>query len=217
MTINEKGVKSLERAIKIFVFFFRFQFTPFFVISFLLTLLFPFFFGIENLKLTESAIVYERIFPIIGLLLFIPLFLPDSDDNILETIKTKATSYLQILMIRFVQIFIALLFITTICLMIFQLQDSKIQFGLFLFSGVADVIFLAGLLCLIFSLTMQPVVSLIVPLAYYLFCLFTGDKYVKLFYLFSLVKENFYSKLLLLTVGITFIMISFIIANKRER
>lgn len=195
--------------------FFKFQFSPFFVISLLLTILFPLFFGIENLSFTESAKIYERILSMIGLVLFIPLFLPDCDQNTLQVIRTKKTSYLKILAIRFVQIFLALLLITIVCLMIFQLKDSEIKFGLFFFSGVADVSFLAGLLCLVFSLTMQPVASLILPLAYYVFCLSAGKKYLNLFYLFSLANENVLSKLVLLTVGITFIIISCLLANKR--
>lgn len=216
MTINVKGVQSLERVVKISEVFLRFQFLPFFVISFLLTLLFPSFFGIENLAFTESANVYERIFPIIGLVLFIPLFLPDCDQNILEVMQTKKTSYLKILAIRLAQIFITLLIITIICLIIFQLKNSEIKFGLFLFGGMADVCFLAGLMCLIFSLTMQPVTGLIIPLAYYIICLFTGDKYLKIFYFFTLVNEDFRSKLLLLTVGIILIIISCFVANNRK-
>ncbi len=210
------GVRSLERVIKISEVFLRFQFLPFFVTSFLLTLLFPLFFGIENVALTESASVYERIFPIIGLILFIPLFLPDCDQNTLELIQTKKTSYFKILVIRLVQIFITLLFITIFCLIIFQLEHSEIKFSLFLFSGIADVCFLAGLMCLIFSLTMQPVTSLIVPLAYYIICLFSDDKYLKIFYFFTLVNEDFRSKLLLLTVGLMLITISCFLANKRK-
>lgn len=206
----------MERVIKISEVFLRFQFLPFFVISILLTLLFPLFFGIENVAFTESASVYERIFPIIGLILFIPLFLPDCDQNTLEVIQTKKTSYLKILVIRLVQILITLLVITIICLIIFQLKNSEIKFGLFLFGGIADVCFLAGLMCLIFSLTMQPVTSLIAPLAYYIICLFTGDKYLKVFYFFTLVNEDFRSKLLLLTVGIILIIISCFVAKNRK-
>ncbi|MFJ7405882.1 MULTISPECIES: hypothetical protein [unclassified Lysinibacillus] len=206
----------MERVDKISKVFLRFHFLPFFVISFILILLFPLFFGIENLAFVESANVYERIFPIIGLVLFIPLFLPDCDRNTLEVIQTKKTSYLKILSIRLVQIFITLLFFTIICLIIFQLKNSEIKFGQFLFGGVADVCFLAGLMCLIFSLTMQPVTGLIAPIAYYIICLFTGDKYLKTFYFFTLVNEDFHSKLLLLTVGIILITISCFVANKRK-
>lgn len=206
----------MERLVEISRVFLRFHFSPFLVISFLLTLLFLLFFGIENLLFMESAIVFERFFPMIGLILFIPLFLPDYDQNILEVVQTKKTSYFKILFIRFVQIFIALLFIITICLIMFHLKNSEIQFGLFLFGGIADVFFLSGLLCLFFSFTMHPVTSLIAPIAYYIICLFTGDKYFRIFYFFTLVNEDFRSKLLLLTVGIILIIISCFVVNNRK-
>ena len=86
---------------KVSIAFWRFHFYPAVFTAFLLTLLFPTFFGVENAPFLQSAEIYERFFPLIGLILFIPLYLPDSSEETTLLIKTKRFSYVGILFLRF--------------------------------------------------------------------------------------------------------------------
>lgn len=196
--------------------FWRFHFYPAVFAAFLLTLLFPTFFGVENTSFIQSAEIYERFFPLIGLILFLPLYLPDSSEDTTMLIKTKRFSYVGILFLRFIQIIIALTILTCGCLMLFELSNASIEFGRFLFAGIANALFMGGLYALGFALTAQPVAGLILPLGYYVASLFTADKYLKIFYLFTLVEKDTESKLVLFFNGILLILISFMI-RKRTR
>lgn len=48
---------------KVSIAFWRFHFYPAVFTAFLLTLLFPTFFGVENAPFLQSAEIYERFFP----------------------------------------------------------------------------------------------------------------------------------------------------------
>ncbi len=87
---------------KVSIAFWRFHFLPssFYGVP-VNALLFPTFFGVENAPFLQSAEIYERFFPLIGLILFIPLYLPDSSEETTLLIKTKRFSYVGILFFTF--------------------------------------------------------------------------------------------------------------------
>lgn len=201
---------------KVSIAFWRFHFYPAVFTAFLLTLLFPTFFGVENAPFLQSAEIYERFFPLIGLILFIPLYLPDSSEETTLLIKTKRFSYVGILFLRFLQILITLLLLTCGCLLIFELSNATIEFDLFLFSGLANALFMGGLYAIGFVFTTQPVAGLILPLGYYVASLFAGEKYLKMFYLFALGEKDVHSKLVLLFSGLLLIAISFILMKRKK-
>lgn len=199
---------------KISIAFWRFHFYPAVLAAFLLTLLFPTFFGVENASHMQSAEIYERFFPLIGLILFLPLYLPDSSEDTTMLIKTKHFSYVGILFLRFIQILITLIVLTCGCLLIFELSNASIEFDQFLFAGIANALFMGGLYAIGFAFTTQPVTGLILPLGYYVASLFTADKYLKMFYLFTLSEKDTESKLILLFCGILLIILSFVIRSR---
>lgn len=201
---------------KVSIAFWRFHFYPAVFTAFLLTLLFPTFFGVENAPFLQSAEIYERFFPLIGLILFIPLYLPDSSEETTLLIKTKRFSYVGILFLRFLQILITLLLLTFGCLLLFELSNAAIEFDFFFFSGMANALFMGGLYAIGFAFTSQPVTGLILPLGYYVASLFVGEKYLKIFYLFTLVEKNTQSKLVLLFSGLLLILLSFAIQKRRN-
>ena len=202
--------------VKISTVFWRFHFYPAVIAAVCLTLLFPFFFGIENASFIQSAEIYERFFPLISVLLFLPLYLPDTSKEITLLIRTKRFAYTGILSLRLIQIIITLILLTCSCLAIFQLNNASIEFDRFLFAGLANALFMGGLYAIGFAFTAQTVTALIFPFGYYLVSLFTGDKYLKLFYLFTLIEKETSSKLALFACGILLILSSFILSKKKK-
>ncbi|MGG5371306.1 hypothetical protein [Enterococcus sp. AZ196] len=202
--------------VKISTVFWRFHFYPAVIAAVCLTLLFPFFFGIENASFIQSAEIYERFFPLISVLLFLPLYLPDSNEEATALIRTKRFSYVKILVLRLIQILCSLFLMTCGCLLIFDKSNAVVEFNHFLLSGMADALFMGGLYAIGFAFTAQPVIGLILPLGYYVACLFTGDKYLKIFYLFSLIKNDMASKYVLLTSGILLILFSILLMERRK-
>ena len=200
---------------KVSIVFWQFHFYPAVIAALLLTLLFPFLFGVENASMVQSAEIYERFFPLIGLILFLPLYLPDSSEKTTSLIKTKRFAYVNILFLRFIQIMLALFLLTCGCLLIFKQSNAAIAFGRFLFGGLANTLFMGGLFAFGFAITAQPVAGLILPLGYYVASLFTGDKYLKIFYLFTLNDQDATSKLVLFVSGIVLVLISFMLAKRR--
>jgi len=200
---------------KVSIVFWRFHFYPAVIAALLLTLLFPFLFGVENASMVQSAEIYERFFPLIGLILFLPLYLPDGSEETTSLIKTKRLAYVNILFLRFIQIMLALFLLTCGCLLIFKQSNAAIAFGRFLFGGLANTLFMGGLFAYGFALTVQPVAGLILPLGYYVASLFTGDKYLKIFYLFTLNEQDTTSKLVLFISGVVLVLVSFMLAKRR--
>ncbi|KAF1299525.1 hypothetical protein BAU15_02460 [Enterococcus sp. JM4C] len=139
--------------------------------------------------------------------MFIPLFSPD-DEKILAVLRTKKIPYVEILLLRLVSILIFLGCLIIGLLELFQLQNAAIAFMPFLISGFSDALFLGGLFSIGYLLSQQVIVALMFPLFYYIICLFTGDHYLKSFYLFTLGSSLKDRKLLLLLVGILFIGVS---------
>ncbi|MGL9729359.1 hypothetical protein [Enterococcus sp. DIV0756] len=206
----------MEVLAKVSLAFWRFHFYPAVFIAILLTMLFPTFFGVENASFLQSAEIYERFFPLIGLIVFIPLYLPDSSEETTLLIKTKRFSYVGILLLRFLQILITLLLLTCGCLLLFELSNATIEFDLFLFSGIANALFMGGLYAIGFAFANQSVTGLILPLGYYVASLFVGEKYLQIFYLFTLGEKDTHSKLVLFFSGLLFILLSFVIRKRRK-
>lgn len=206
----------MEILAKVSTTFWRFHFYPAVIAALLLTLLFPTFFGVANASFVQSAAIYERFSPLIGLILFLPLYLPDISEETTLLIKTKRFAYVTILVLRFIQIILVLLLLTCGCLAIFEYSNATIEFDRFLFSGLANALFMGGLYALGFAFSNQPIAGLILPLGYYVASLFMGDKYLKIFYLFTLSERDTASKLVLFFCGTLFIVISFIIVRKKR-
>lgn len=206
----------MEKNLKIIGCYFRLHYLPFIIIGVLLTAGLPSLVNIKILTLEQSAIVLERFFTIIGIIMFLPLYLPDADANILDIVRTKKTAYLQIILLRLIQILLATFGLLILFLLLLHLNHSILNFGTFFAAELANILFLGGLSSVAFVLSWHPVVSLMVPMLYYVFNFFTNEQKLKVFYLFGLADKEWLSKIVLGSSGIILLLISMWIATKKK-
>ncbi len=206
----------MEKVVKISCYFFRFHYLPFFLVIVGFLGLFPILFGTEFLEMEQAAFVVERIFTILGLVLFIPLYLPDSQKEILAVIRAKKTSYGTLLLIRFSQILFMLLATLGIFLMILKVNQSQFDFWQFFLAEFATVFFLGGLLNISYAFFHYMIPSTMIAIMYYVLNMFSSKKYFGSFYLFTLAESDWWSKTLLFLVGFILLFSSILLTTHQR-
>ncbi|MHC5248434.1 hypothetical protein [Enterococcus sp. LJL90] len=204
----------MEKNSRLAYYFFKKYFSFFVVPVILLTCFLPVVVGMENLVTSQAAIVLERFFTLIGVVLFVPLFLLDEQQNILQVVRTKETAYSQILIIRLAEILAMIAVSLLLFLGILKINQSTFDFINFFLAEFATVIFLGGLTCFLWSIFRQMIPSLMVTIGYFVICLTSSKDQLGPFYLFTLVSEDWQSKQLLFAAGVILLAVSIFLANR---
>lgn len=204
----------MEKIAKLGSSFLRLHFFPFLLIGGLSTVFLPSLVGMENLAEMQSAKVIEQFFSIVGLTVFLPLYIPDMDQETLDMIRTKRTPYVQIILVRLGLILLAGAVLLLMFLLSLRRHHSALDFSFFFFGEGANLIFLGSLSAIVFAWTKHPVPSLMVPLLYFIINLFSSKKQLGLLYFFTLGMKDWQSKFFLLGLGIVFLILSIAVAIK---
>lgn len=191
----------MEKNIKLSECFLRFHYWPFLMFGLLATLVMPLLAGMENLDASQSGYVVEHFFTIVGIVVFFPLYLPDIDQDALDMIRTKKTAYIHLILTRLVLILATASTTLILFLLVLKWNHSSIQFSSFFLAEMATLIFLGGLSAVAFALAKHPIPALMLPMLYYIICMFSSTKYMKVFYLFTLPDKDWGSKVALFIVG----------------
>ncbi len=96
--------------------YFKHHFYIHVMIAFLLCFLSPFVIGVENLDKYQTAKVLEMFFSLMGIILLIPVFLPDFDLSIRELLESKKVPLWLLRVLRLLQSIFILLILLFICL-----------------------------------------------------------------------------------------------------
>lgn len=176
-------------------------------------------FSISNLDSTIAAKLCEQYISIVGIVLLVPIFSPEEEVGVKETVETRYTSQLYIYVVRiFIAIFMMILliglavFILTICGGIFNA-------GTLLAGTFATALFLGSLGLFIAAVSRQLTAGYMVPTVYFIMDMMTKGKYTKDFFLFSLINNSFREKYYLFGAAVVFIVASLLayIIGKRRR
>lgn len=176
------------------------------IITFVFCLLAPLLMGFEGLDEARVAQVLEFYVVLVGIILLIPIFLPDQDKDIKDLIMSKYTSMVKIHLIRLAE---ALIFMTvTIAVFIIILYSNNPVFPpmTFFLGAMADAVFLGGLGILAYSIFDNIALAYMLPVIYYAMN-YSGNKYLQKFYLFSMVQGSFEEKIYMGIGGVICIVI----------
>ncbi len=158
--------------------------------------LMPFLMSTENLGPEESARTLEMYGSLFGVVFLVPVFLADQDQDVRDLLRSKRLSFSVVHGIRVLEgaVFLAAAELAYV----FFLKGCGCAFPLwsYFFGVLADALFLGGLGMAVYSLTDNPAVGYMVPLVYYAVN-FSGGRYVRLFYLFSMSQGDFIPKFFL--------------------
>ena len=97
------------------------------LLSVLLLAASPLVLGISNLDASQSAKVLETYVALVGILLFVPVFLPEQDRDLWDVVKARYTKMTTVYLIR---ILLSLLFsalLTLIFLLVMRAGDCEME------------------------------------------------------------------------------------------
>lgn len=161
-----------------------------------LTATVPIVFGLTSLSAPLSAQPLEMYLPLVGTILMTPTFLPEQNEDILDTIRVRRMSYLGICVMRmmYMCLFAAVFF----CCIIGALAAGESVVTPTLFAGgLCSALFLGGLGIFGSAVGGNSVIGYMASLIY-----FVGNFFLKnrlgVFYLFALSEGTGVSKLWLL-------------------
>ncbi len=184
---------------------------PHLAASSLFLIIAPFIFSIKNLDAIHSAFILERFISLIGIVLFTPVFLPEQGKEISETIFTK---YISSTTIYFIRIIIAMVFYSIFIFLFIYIMINKncsIDLIKYSFGTFSSGLFIGSIGILSYALFNNVTIAYMIPFLYYMINMFTKDKYVKMFYLFSMELKSFYEKYWLFAFGLILICVGIFI------
>lgn len=206
----------MERYLNIAKVNLKFNLLPHIIVVLFLAVLAPVIMGVSNLEPLQVAKVVDFYLSLFGIVLCIPLFIPDEDRSVRELIQSKKESMYLVQGIRIVEGVILLLISLALFLLFMKQQRSQFQYCQYLYGAIANGLFLGGLGIMMYSILDNLAVAYMIPILYYVMCMGGGKKYVGRFYLFSLMGGDIGDKIYLLVVGIIMIVIGIIIRNEKK-
>lgn len=159
------------------------------LVSILLLAASPFVLGISNLDAAQSAKVLETYVALVGILLFVPVFLPEQDWDLWDVIKAKYTNIMSVYLAR---ILISLLFsalLTLAFLLVMKAGNCEIEPGKYYFGTMAEIIAFGGIGIFAYAVTDNLIVGYMIPLGYYVAGIMAGYQYMKKFYPFGMLTD----------------------------
>lgn len=173
--------------------------------------------GVENLSQIETAQLLDFYAVLPGMILLIPVFFPEQNQDIRDLIRSKYTSTGSIYLIRILLSALVMVLLTAAFLWMLKRGGCSFPAGKFFPAALSGMIFLGGLGAAAYALSGNPVIGYMASLAYYLFSFGTGEKYLGNWFLFSLVRESYTEKRYLAVTGIILLLASVWIRMHKER
>lgn len=162
----------------------------------------PFLMGVENLSAIDTAKVLERYAALIGIIMLVPGFLPEQDQEIRELVYAKYTKGQTVYFVRLLgNILIMSVFLG---IYIWVLKNNNCEFPVvkYYFGSFAEMLFLGGLGLFFYGLSDNLVIGYMASVVYYIAAVGGGDKYLKMFYPFSMSMGRYGEKAVLFAAAV---------------
>lgn len=187
----------------------RHNFLPLLLLSAIIMMLTPVLFGTTNLDSKAAAVPLEMLVSIIGIILLVPIFQPEQDDEIKDIIASKYIDSTYVYIIRVAYSVIGIILLVLIFSLFMLLCGCEITAEL-VCGTIADAMFLGAIGLLASAVTNNLPVSFMVSLLYYVINITMKSKLGN-FNLFAMMNGNYKPNSYLFVVSIIFITISILI------
>ena len=134
----------------------------------------PLLAGVRNLSVGETARLLDFYVVLPGMLLLIPVFLPEQDKAIRDLIRARYTSMGSIYLVRIFLNVAVMAALTGVFLLGLERGGCDFPFGNYFMASLAGMVFLGGFGAAAFALSDNPVIGYMASLGYYLFSLIHG-------------------------------------------
>lgn len=205
----------MERYLKIAKVNLKFNLFPHIIAALSLCLISPIIMGVKNLDSINSAKILEMYISFLGIIVLVPLFMPEQDKDIRDLVKSKKESITINYLIRIVEALGFLIIIVLGFLIFLKRGNCTFDFTQYFYGTISTCIFLGGLGVLVYSIVDNIAVGYMVPILYYILCYGAGKKYLGKFYLFLMMQGNILDKKYLLIAGILMIAIGIFYRSKK--
>lgn len=210
-----KKSKHISQILKIAKVNIRHNFLKLLFISLIIIFLTPILFGTANLDATAVSVPLEMLVSVIGIVFFVPIFQPEHDSGISETVSAKYTDATCVYLIRLLYSIVAtVILISLFCLFLF-FRGCEITFHV-IFGTVADALILGATGLFAASLTDNLPVSIMMSILYYIMSISLKQK-LKIFNLFSMMYGDYEPNIYLFSVAIILFALSVIIKNLKSK
>lgn len=166
----------------------------------------PLLMGISNLDAGQTAQVLEMYVCLAGIILFIPVFLPENDKNIRELTASKYICETKVWAVRLAESMILLMLLYLAFVLNLKAHGSVFSLGTAYGGVLANAVFLGGIGILGYGLTDHVIIGYMIPMMYYIGN-FGGSKYFGKFYLFSMMQGSAEEKIWLAAAGVICILL----------
>lgn len=190
---------------------------PHCVIAVFLCAVTPLIMGVENLEELQVAKMIEFYLGFLGVILLIPLFLPDTNKDIRDLTASKKTPITGVHLIRLSEAVVCLALILSVYLYALKLNNCSFRYGACLYAAMANCIFMGGIGLLFYSFIDNIALAYMMPFLYFNLSMGSGKKYLGKFWLFALsAEEDIADKGYLLAAGLIMIAAALMIRKGRR-
>lgn len=177
----------------------RFSLLPHIAAAAGLLVLTPVLFGITALDVMTVAFPLELSLPFLGVILLTPVFLPEQEPSILDTVRARKIPYPLICGIRIIMATVLMVIFICGFVLLMAALESEVSIGHAL-ASCANAIFLGGLGILASAVSGHVVIGYMVPVLYYVMDLMGS---LGSFTMFSMMRNGTMDgKLVLFFIGI---------------
>lgn len=177
----------------------------------------PLMIGMKNLDSCQTAKVIEIFFSLFGILLFVPVFMPELNKSVGDLIASKKEPMGALLFMRF----LTSLFLTAAILFGFltalRFGNCRFPFYQSFYGAMANCLFLGGMGMLFFSLFNHMALAYMMPVLYYIICYGGGKKYLGNFYLFSMMWGSFQEKHFIMAAAAIMIFLAITLRSRQQK
>lgn len=172
--------------------------------------------GVSNLDEISTAVCLENFVAIIGIILLVPIFVPEESKEIDEIVSSKSISPFKPYAARTVlaTVFVLVL-VTGFCIML-KCNSCVFDTVPYIFGTFISALFLGSIGMLASSLSNSTIAGYMSSIGYLIINMMTGNKYVGKFYIMSMRSNSFNEKYYLLFGSVVFIILSIIIKVKKR-
>ncbi len=185
------------------------------LVSILLLAASPLVLGISNLDAAQSAKVLETYVALTGIILFVPVFLPEQDRDLWDVIKAKYTNIMSVYLTRILISLLSSVLLTLAFLLVMKAGNCEIEPVKYYFGTMAEVIAFGGIGIFAYAVTDNLIVGYMIPLGYYVAGIMAGYPYMKKFYPFGMLTD-YDTKYWILSAGIVLMACGVLLFRRRR-
>lgn len=161
----------------------------------------PFLLGIRNLDAQQTAKVLETYVAIMGIIMLPPLFLPEQNKDVRDLIYSKYVNIKTIYGLRCLENIVVLSLFLAGYMALLKNGNCTFDTGTYFAGTFAEMLAFGGIGIFFYSITDNVVIGYMVPAMYYIAAWGAGQKYMGVFYPFSMMGGNENGKWYLLAAG----------------